>query len=162
MCSGGNGLTDSPCLCRKVFAGGGEGEFAVLDTFSTDEPVGQGLEGRGFASHDEDFQAVVMVEMDVESGNDGLAVVVLEGGQRFLHMPGMVVIDEGDSTCVFYVAVLMAVFDEAVAHHVGDGQGTIAIAFLFNHPVEETQEVLGEGDAEAGYAVGVGSAHGLK
>jgi len=53
-------------LAREVFAAGSDGELAVLDTFSGDEFVGDLLDGPGPAAHGQDFQAVVVVQVDVQ------------------------------------------------------------------------------------------------
>ena len=40
-------------------------EFAVLDPFGADDEVGELFDFPALAAHDEDFQAVIMIEMDV-------------------------------------------------------------------------------------------------
>ena len=55
-----------PALARQIFAARGHGELAVLDTFSGDEFVGNLLDCPCLPSHRQDFQAVVVVQVDVQ------------------------------------------------------------------------------------------------
>ena len=123
-------------LAREVLAGGGDGEFAVLDAFGGDELVGNLLHQRGLAADDKDFEAVVVVEVDVEGGDDDLVVVVLDVGEGGLDVLFMVVVKEGDRAGDFVVAEVLAMFDEASADHVRHGEGAIVIALLAGHLVE--------------------------
>jgi len=104
----------------KVFAGGGDGEFAVFDAARGDQFIGDGFDGLGFAAHGEDFQAVMVVQMDVQRGEDEVVVVVLDIGEGCLDVLFVVVIDQGDGAGDFAVAVVLPVLDQAGADEVGD------------------------------------------
>lgn len=42
----------------------------MLDAFGGNKLVGDLLDGPGLAAHGQDFQAVVVIQVDVQSGND--------------------------------------------------------------------------------------------
>jgi len=88
-----------PLAARSVRVGVGrecgQGEAALEDAFGGDEAVGDGLDFLARATQDDDFEAVVVVEVDVEGGDDGVVVLVLGLSQFFGEKPDMVVVDHG-------------------------------------------------------------------
>src|ERR1039458_2621217 len=132
----------------QVFAAGGDGELAVLDAFSGDEFVGNLLDGPGLAAHGQDFQAVVVVQVDVQRGNDDVMVVVLDVGERGLDVLLVVVVNQGDGACDVTVAVILVVFDKLVPDHVGHRQGAVIVALFTCHPVKLFGQLLRHGDSE--------------
>src|ERR1039458_10582752 len=118
----------------QVFAAGGDGELAVLDAFSGDEFVGNLLDGPGLAAHGQDFQAVVVVQVDVQRGKDDVVVVVLDVGESGLDVLLVVVVNERDGAGDVAVAVVLVVFDKLVPDHISHGQRTIVVALLTCHP----------------------------
>ena len=135
-------------LAREVFAAGGDGEFAVFDAFGGYQFVGDFLDRAGLSSDDEDFEAIVVVEVDVEGGNDDLVMVVLDVGKRRLDVLFVVVVKEGDGAGDFLGAEVLAMFDERLAHLVGDGQRTVLVALLLDHFVKLAQQVARDRDGE--------------
>ena len=141
-------------LGRQVFAGGGDGEFAVLHAFGGDEFVGDLLYQGGMTADDEDLQAIVVVEVDVQGGNNHRVVVVLDIGEGGLDVLFVVVVKEGDGAGDFLVTEILAVLDEAGADEVGDGKRAVTIAFLVGHLVELFGQGTGNGDSETDNAFG--------
>ena len=121
----------------------------MFDTFGGDEGVGDFFHKGGAAAHDEDFQAVVMIQMNVEGGDDGVVVVVLDIGEGGLDMGAVVVVHEGDGAGDLLVAELLAVFHEGGAHDIGDGEGAVLETFFRDHGIELAEQLGREGDAEA-------------
>ena len=81
-------------LLRKFFAGGDDVDAAEFDAFEAGDAVGDLLQLGGFAFEDNDFEAIVVVQVDV-LGRDSLdQVVVLDFDQSLREFHGMVVIDE--------------------------------------------------------------------
>ena len=80
-----------------------------------------------------DFQAVVVVQMDVDGGKNHVVVVVLDVGKARLHMQLVVVIDQRDGAGDFPVAEFLAMLDELGADHVGNGQRAVVVAFFARH-----------------------------
>jgi hypothetical protein len=131
----------------------------MLNAFGGDEFVGNLLHDGGLATDDKDLQAVVVVEVDVEGGNDQLVVVVLNVGERGLDVLFMMVVNEGDGAGNFLSTKVLAVFNEAGANHVGDGQGAVVVALLASHLVQLFGQVARSGDSETDNALGLVAFH---
>jgi len=76
---------------------------------------------------------------------------MLDFRQHLLNMLPVVVVNQSDRPSDFFVAELLAMVDQAVANHVGNGQRTITVALLASHQVQLNKEFLGQGNAEPGY-----------
>ena len=76
--------------------GGGERQAAVLHSLGADERVGNLLHGRGFAAHHQHFQAIVVIQVDVQRGKDRAVKVVLHVGEFLVEHADVVVVDERD------------------------------------------------------------------
>ena len=140
-------------LRGQVFARGGHGEFAVFDALGGNEFIGNFADDRRLAAHEQNFQAVMVVEMDVDSRKNDVVMVVLDVGQRFLHMHFVVVVDEGDGAGDFRAAELLAVLDELVPDHIGDGEGAVVVALFAGHLVQLLEQGAGQRNAETGGGV---------
>ena len=127
----------------------------MFDAFGGDQFVGDLLDGAGLAADNEHLKAVVVVEVDVEGGNDNLVVVVLDVGERGLDVLLVVVVNEGNGAGDFLVAEVLAVLDEAGADHVGHGQGPVVVALLAGHLVELLGQVAGDGHGKADNPIGL-------
>ena len=132
----------------------------MFDASGGDEFVGDFLDGGGLTANDEDLQAVVVVEMDVEGGDDDLVMIVLDVSERGLDVLFVMVVQQGDGAGDFLVAEVLAVLDEAGANHVGYGQGAVVIALLAGHLVELFGQRARDGNREADDAIGLSSSHG--
>ena len=127
-------------LRRQILAGGGHGKLAVFYPFGGDEFVGNLADGAGLAAHDQNFEAVVVVEMNMNGREDYVVVVVLDVRQCLLDVHLVVVIDERDSAGDVFIAEFLAMLDELVADHVGNGQRAVVVAFFARHTVELLQQ----------------------
>ena len=94
----------------------------MLHAFGRDEFIGDLADYAGLAAHDQNFEAVVVVEMDMDGRKNHVVVVVLDVRQCLLDVHFVVVIDESDSVGDVFVAKFLAVLDELVADHVSDGE----------------------------------------
>ena len=135
---------------RQILSCRGDGELAVFDAFGGDEFVRQLLDVRRLAADGQHFEAVVVVEMTVQSRDDRVAVFVLQIGEQLLQVMTVVVVHQRDAAGDLAAAELLAMFHEMGANHVGDGQRAVVVALLAAHAVEFAQEFLVERDAEAG------------
>ena len=77
---------------------GGEAELGAENAADGFEEVGGAAYGVGAAADGQDFEAVVVVEVDMQSGEDEVAGVVLDGGEALLETAGVVVVEEDDGT----------------------------------------------------------------
>ena len=130
----------------------------MLYAFRADESVSDSLDFRNPTAHDEHFQAVVVVEVNMQRGDDGIAMVVLKVRERLLHVMGVMVVNQRHRARRFAVAGHLTMLDQVIANHVGDGQGTVVVPFFVDHLVELDEKILFQGNAEAGNAFG---AHGV-
>jgi hypothetical protein len=91
------------------------------------------------------------IEMHVQGGNDRVVMGVLMLGQLVGQVTGVVVVDQGDGADRGGRLVAAdLVLDQGVADQVADRLGTVDIAFVGNQVVEAFQQLLVDGDAEAG------------
>lgn len=121
----------------------------MFDAFSGDQLVGEFFDFGALAADGEDFETVVVVEVAVERGDDDVAVFVLEVGEEVLEVVPVVVVHEGDAAGNVGVGLLLPMFDEVGADHVGDGQRAVVVAFFGGHGVEFAGEGGRQGNAEA-------------
>jgi hypothetical protein len=138
-----------PPSARQVFAGASDGELAVLHALGSNEFIRDAFDDGGLAPNGEYFQAVVVVQMDVERGDDDFVVVVLDVGEGGLDVLFVVVVKECDGAGNFLVAELLMMLDEVGADHVCDGKGAIVIAFLCHHAIELLRQTAWNRNAEA-------------
>lgn len=65
----------------QFLAGRRNGQLAMLDALGGDQLIGHGLDLRSGSPHCEDFHAVMMIEVDMQGGNDPIPVLMLNIGQ---------------------------------------------------------------------------------
>jgi hypothetical protein len=71
---------------RQIFSGGGHGELAVFDAFGGNQLVGNFFDKRCLAAHHQHFQAIMVVKVNVDGGNNDFVMVMLNVGQRGLDI----------------------------------------------------------------------------
>ena len=62
-------------------AGGGDGQASVLDAFGANQCIGHLPHHGGLAAHHQHFQAVIVIQVDVQRGEDGVMEIVLDAGE---------------------------------------------------------------------------------
>ena len=129
--------------------------MGVFDAFDGAEGVGEVADGAGGASEDDDFEAVVVVEVDVEGGDDEVAVFVLDVVDLVAELAGVVVVDHGEGGGDVLGGVAPFLGDEGFADEVAQGLGAVGVAFAFVALVEGGEEFGGHGDGVA-FEVGHG------
>ena len=70
------------------------------------------LQGSLAADH-EDFEAIIVVQVDVEGGDNQLGLVVLDVSQGGLDVLLVVVIKEGDRAREIFATKILVVFDQS-------------------------------------------------
>ena len=68
---------------------------AMLNAFCTDQAVRQLLDVFRLATKHDHFQAILVVEVGVESRNDDCVTLVLKIGKLFREQPSVMIVDEG-------------------------------------------------------------------
>jgi len=122
----------------------------VFHALGGNQCVGDSFDAVGPAADGEDFEAIMVIEMDVQRGDDEFAVVVLDVGEQLHQVRFVMVEHEGDRAGNFACPVLVLVFDKLRADHVGDGERAVVVAFFVRHAVEFTGKFAVERNAEAG------------
>src|ERR1022692_4808461 len=76
----------------------GNGEAAVLDSLGADQDIRHFPDFHRLTPHHQHFQAMVVVQVDMQGGEDGVMVVVLDIGQLLVEQAHVMVIDQGDGS----------------------------------------------------------------
>ncbi len=85
----------------------------MLDAVRGDQFIGDFLYSCGLASHSQDFQAIVVVQMDMERGKDYIMMIVLDVGEGRLHMLAVMIVNQSYGAGDFAIAKVLPVFDQA-------------------------------------------------
>jgi len=125
----------------------------MLHPFGGDEFVGDLLDSSSMAAHDQHLEAVVVVQVHMNRGDNQLRVVVLDVGQGGLDMLLVVVIDERDGAGDFAGAILLMMLNEVIPDHVSHGQRPVVVALLVGHLVELPGQVARDRNGKADDAV---------
>ena len=112
----------------------------MFHTFTADQVIGNSFNESGFAAHQQDFQAIMMVQMDMDGRKDDVVMVVLDVCKRGLQVRLVMVVHKSDSAGNVFAAELLPVFKQTVTHHIPDGQGTVIVTLLARHLVELPQQ----------------------
>ena len=90
-----------------------------------------------------------MIEMNVQRGNDGVEVIVLQLGQGLLHMRLVMIVNEGDAACRLDIRKFPLVLYEGVGNHAGNSEGTIVVAFFADHSVQLPKQCFVHGNTDS-------------
>jgi len=122
----------------------------VLDALGSDEAIGHPTDLAGLPTHDQHLETIVVVQVNMERGDNQFVVIVLQVRQRFLKPVFVMVIDQRDRPGDFLVAELLLMFHQVIPNHVGDGQGPVIVTLLPGHLGELPGQGGGHGHAESG------------
>src|SRR5262249_13009015 len=114
--------------------------------------VRDALEPEARPLHEQDLEAVVLLEVHVLRRNDFLQILVLNLHQPALQTAARVVVDERDRAGHDLPPELLLVLHELLADHLRDGLGAAAITTRRDHRIEIVAERTRErnGDAAGG------------
>ena len=68
----------------------------MLNAFRPDQSISDPLDILSRSLYGNEFQAVMLVEMNVHTGDDGIMMMVLEASEKVQQFPFFVGIDDGD------------------------------------------------------------------
>ena len=132
----------------QVFAGVCQDEFSQFDSAQRQHTVRDPLNVLASPLHDDYFQAVVMVEMDVSSREDHCACRMLNLGQLLREIRNMMIVDKRQSADHWFVR-----FDDlgqkSFPYEIADCLGAIFVSASGNQPVKLMQEIFIERNASA-------------
>ncbi len=93
----------------------------MLNALGGDEFVGDLADGSGAPTHRQDFEAVVVVKVDVQGGDNDIMMVVLDVGQGGLHMLLVVIVHQGDGAGNLLIGIFLPMLDQLRPDHVRNG-----------------------------------------
>jgi len=119
----------------------------MLHAFGGDQCIGELLYRRGFSPNHQDLQAVIVVQVDVQSRQYVVVKVVLHAGEFLAKLADVVVIDQGDGPHYRAVRGLPGCFDQVFADQIAKRFRTIGISSLGDQGVEPVEQVRVDGYA---------------
>src|SRR6185437_12501064 len=129
-------------------AGGGHGQFAVLDAFHTHKSIGHFSYFRALPLHDQHLKTMVMIEMHMHARQNLLMVVVLNICQFTGQVPHMMVIYERDRADRFFILIPLLA-DQVIADEIAQRFRSVGVFPPFDMAVECIQQMVIEGHPEA-------------
>jgi hypothetical protein len=121
----------------------------MCNTFGGDERIGNLLYVLRLASQYDHLQAIVMIQMDVESRHDAFVMLVLQFRQLFTQQPHVVVVDDGHRSYDCGVGFLSALLHQFGARQIAKGFRSIGIAPSFHQLVELIEKLAFNRNAKA-------------
>ena len=119
------------------------------DSFSPDEAVGHLTDVAALAFYQDHLHAHVVVKVDVQGGNDGLAHIVLDGIEFVGKFPHVVIVDEGYRTDGLFIGFPLG-FDEEIPDEIPQGLGPVTVPLILDEPVETLKQTVRYGNTEPG------------
>ncbi len=107
----------------------------MFDAFGAHQNVAERAHPGAVAAHDENFEAVIVIEVDVERRHDEIGVIVLQIGEQALQRRLVMIEKQGDRARDF-AADFALMFDQLSANHVRKSQRAIGVALLRDHDIE--------------------------
>jgi len=112
----------------------------MFDAFKAEELIGKRFGLRAASFEDDDFQAVVMIEMHVRACQHLTLIIVLRGNQLLRQLRLMMIVDQRESGNDDLVGE--DIFrDKVIAYDVANRLRPIAVAFLLDHSVKPFQKL---------------------
>jgi hypothetical protein len=120
----------------------------MLDAFHADESIRHLLDLGPFAFHDQDFQAVIMVEMHVHARQHEFMKSVLKIDEFLRERRHVMIVNERDRSHRLLILIPL-LSDQIVPNQIAERLGSIRVLLPRNVPIEVIQEMMIEGDTEA-------------
>ena len=125
---------------------GGVYDLAVFHTSDRNHLFRQFTHFPAFSSKDDNFEAVVVVQMDVSGGHNKSSVVVLQFGQLVSQIMDVMVVNQCDRRGDLFPVTRPFILHERIPHQISDRLGTVGIPLLGNRSVETLQQIFGNRD----------------
>jgi cobalt/nickel transport system permease protein len=113
----------------------------MLHTFRADEDVGYLSHIAGLASHHQNFQAVVMIQMDVERGKNRAMKIVLDVGELVAQHPDVMVVHQRDGADYRAVGRFRLLANQFVAYQIPERLRPVGVSPFADQLVELTQKI---------------------
>ena len=133
------------------FPGRGQNQFAMLHPLGADQLIGKTFYLDSGAAHNDNLQAMMGVEVDMQRRDDGVVVRMLVLGQLVRKVTGVMIVKQGDrADRRGAVGLCDLVFNQGVANHVTDRFGSINVTLGGDHLVETVEQAWVYRYSEAG------------
>jgi hypothetical protein len=113
----------------------------VFDALGADQDVGHFADIGGLAADHEDLEAIIVIEVDVKSGEDGVKVIVLDSRKLLIQHADVMVVHKGERADDEAVRGFGHLLDEFVPNEIPEGFGTVGVAALGDQFVEFVKEI---------------------
>ena len=144
-CIGTTGTNRSMMVTRFRYR---DDQSAVRNAFGGDQRIGDLLHILGFATQHDYLQAVVVIQVYMQSRNNALVVLVLQFGQLFVEEPDMVIVNNRDCPHYGRVGFLCLLPNQLRTRQVAECLRPVGVAFLLHELIELVQQLAFNGHAE--------------
>lgn len=127
-------------MLMQFSSGGRHGQFSMHHAFGADQGIGQGFDAGAFPADDDDFQAVVMIQVHVGIGNDERTEPVLRVGEVADQIRFVMIIHQRNGSDRFPVVVPL-LSHELIPDEIPDGFGPVGVFFSFKMFIEGGKEL---------------------
>jgi hypothetical protein len=139
----------------------------MFDAFRADQRVGDLAHVSRPAAHHDDLQTVIVVQVDVQRGENRMVKIVLDGSEFFIEQPDVVVVDQRDGAHHRGIRGGPGLLHQFVTDDVAESLAAVVVAAPRNQLVESGQQLGVDSHADAaerahGYIVSFRAALGLK
>jgi hypothetical protein len=123
-------------------------QLSQLDSAQSQHAVGNRLNVFASTLHDDDFQAVMAIKMDMRGREDHGACVVLNFSQLLREIGNVMVVNKRQSADHRLVR-FNDLRQKRLTYKIAEGLGAIRITALGNEPIEFLQQIIFEGNASS-------------
>jgi hypothetical protein len=113
----------------------------MFDTSGTDQQIRHGVYLIRLPPDNQNFQAIIVIQVYVQRGNNGVLVIVLQLRKPFRQQSHMVVVHQGDRAHDFLVGGLYGLPNKAVANQVSESLGAVGVSLRANESVEAFEKI---------------------
>lgn len=117
-------------------------QLSVLDPFGGDQFAGDLVHFVAAPPDHDDFQTIVLVQMNVQAGIHGHMSLMLHVGQKIAQVMYAVVIHEGDHPDDFGIRLADLFLNEVVSDQIADGFRAILVALTADASIERLQQII--------------------
>src|SRR5215470_1520690 len=134
---------------REAFPRRRHREFAMLDALDADQGIGDFSDFGALPLHDQDFQTVIVIQMNMHARHDVALEVVLDVGKLPGKIPHMVVVHERNRCNRFPVGILTPFLrDKFIANQIAKRFRARSVFAAPNDLIEVVEKVMVQGYAE--------------
>ena len=113
----------------------------MLDAFETDQAVCKLTHPAGLSVDDEDFEAGIVVQMGVRSGDDQIMLCMLQFRQFLANSGGGVIVNQCHSSHDRRVGRGGLLGDQAITDQIAKGLGTIGVSLQTDIAVKSLEKI---------------------